>query len=106
MYLIGLRYCGGCNPQIDRSAIVKNLKKKLEKMEIEADFTTDRQTAADIVILINGCMHACLEEECLRKDDNPQYISIKDEMVDDQYVEGDYIPEFLSKRVIDLLNYS
>jgi hypothetical protein len=81
---IGIRYCGGCNPQIDRSAIIKNLKKKLEKMSIEADFTTDRQAAVDIVLLINGCIHACLEEECLREVDSPQFISIKGEMVGSQ----------------------
>jgi hypothetical protein len=84
MYSIGLRYCGGCNPQIDRSAIIKNLKKKLKKMSIEADLTTDKQTTVDIVLLINGCMHACLEEECLREVDSPQFISIKGEMVGSQ----------------------
>jgi hypothetical protein len=84
MYSIGLRYCGGCNPQIDRSAIIKNLKKKLEKRGIEIDLTTDKQTTVDIVLLINGCMHACLEEECLREVDSPQFISIKGEMVGSQ----------------------
>ena len=106
MSSIGIRYCGGCNPQIDRSTIIRNLKENLKKIGIEVDFTTDRKRAVDIVILINGCMHACLEEQYLRKGNSFQFISIKGEMVDDQYVEGDYIPEFLSKRVIDLLNYS
>jgi hypothetical protein len=81
---IGIRYCGGCNPQIDRSTVIKNLKEALKKRGIEIDLTTDKQTTVDIVLLINGCMHACLEEECLREVDSPQFISIKGEMVGSQ----------------------
>ena len=106
MYSIGLRYCGGCNPQIDRSTVIKNLKEDLEKMGIEIDLTTDRQRTVDVVLLINGCIHACLEEEYLRKDSTPQFVSIKGEMVGKQYVKEDNIPEFLIKTIADLLNSS
>ena len=106
MPLIGIRYCGGCNPQIDRSTIIKNLKENFKKVGIEVDFTTDRQRVVDFVILINGCMHACLEEQYLREENSFQFISIKGEMVDDQYVEEKSIPEFLSKTILDLLTSS
>ena len=105
MYSIGLRYCGGCNPQIDRSTVIKNLKEALKKTGIEIDLTTDKQRTVDIVLLINGCMHACLEEECLREVDSLQFISIKGEMVGSQYVKEEYIPEFLIKKFIDVLNF-
>ena len=100
---IGIRYCGGCNPQIDRSAIIKNLKESLKKIGREVYFTTDRQRAVDTILLINGCMHACLEEQYLREGNSPQYISIKGEMVDRQYVKEEHIPEFLSKTIANLL---
>ena len=100
---IGIRYCGGCNPQIDRSTIVKNLKENFTKNGIEVDFTIDSQRKVDIVILINGCMHACLEEQYLKEGKSPQFISIKGEMVDRQYVKEAHIPEFLSKTITDLL---
>ena len=103
---IRLRYCGGCNPQIDRSTIINNLKEELKTVGIEADFTTDRQRAVDIVILINGCMHACLEEEYLREGNSPRFISIKGEMVGRQYVKEDYIPKLLIKMIVDLFNSS
>jgi len=106
MYSIGIRYCGGCNPQIDRSKVIENLKEALKEKGMGVDFTTDRQRAVDIVLLINGCMHACLEEEYLRKDDTPQFISVKGEMVDSQYVKEYHIPEFLIKTIVDLLNSS
>jgi hypothetical protein len=104
MYSIGLRYCGGCNPQVDRFKVIENLKEGLKKTGTEVDFTTDRQRAVDIVLLINGCMHACLEEKYRREADSPQFISVKGEMVDSQYVKEDCIPEILIKKIVDLLN--
>jgi len=104
MYSIGLRYCGGCNPQIDRSKVIENLKEGLKKARTEVDFTTDRQRAVDIVLLINGCIHACLEEKYLREGDSRHFISVKGEMVDGQYVKEDHIPEILIKKILDLLD--
>jgi len=73
-------------------------------MGMEVDFTADRQRAVDIVLLINGCMHACLEESCLKEDHNTQFISVKGEMVDIQYVKEDNIPDFLINKIADLLD--
>ena len=104
MYSIGIRYCGGCNPQIDRSKVIENLKEGLKEKVMGVNFTTDRQRAVDIILLINGCMHACLEEEYLREADSPQFISVKGEMVDDQYIEEEFIPGFLIKKIMDFFN--
>lgn len=104
MYSIGLRYCGGCNPQIDRSRVTENLKDGLKKRGIEVGFTTDREAAVDLVLLINGCIHACLEEEYLREAESPLCISVKGEMVDSQWVKEDNIPEFLINRIVNLLH--
>ena len=101
---IGIRYCGGCNPQIDRSKVLRNLKELLKEKGLQVDFTTDKKKAVDIVLLINGCMHACLQEEYLRSNHNHQLISVKGEMVDDQYIEEESIPDFLIKKTIDLFN--
>ena len=106
MYSIGLRYCGGCNPQIDRSKVIKKLKEDLKKIGMEVDFTTDRQREVDILILVNGCMHACLEEQYVGKKNNSQVLVLKGEMVDNQCVKEGHIPEFLSKKIVDLRNFS
>jgi len=102
---IGLRYCGGCNPQIDRSKVIRKLEEGLKERGMELDFTTNRQSAVDLSLLINGCMHACLEEEYLMEGNSPQFISVKGEMVSSQYVKEEYIPEFLIKKFIDVLNF-
>ena len=56
-------------------------------MALKVDLTTDKESAVDISLLINGCMHACLEEEYLSYVNNPQFISVKGEMIDSHYVQ-------------------
>jgi hypothetical protein len=99
MTTIGVRYCGGCNPQIDRLRVVGDLREALEKMGLEVDLTMDKESPVDILLLINGCMHACLEGEYLGSDPNQRLISVRGEMVDDQYIKEDYIAGTLIKRI-------
>ena len=106
MFSIGIRYCGGCNPQIDRSRIIRNLKNGLKKIGLSVNFNADKKRDVDILLLINGCMHACLEEEYRREGNNPPFISVKGEMVNDHYIEEKSIPEFLINKIMDLLNSS
>lgn len=103
MFSIGVRYCGGCNPRIDRSRVVSGLRVELEKGGIKADVTTDRERPVDVVLLVNGCMHACLEEEYPDSAHNPRIICVRGEMVDDEYVEEARIPQVLSKGISALL---
>jgi hypothetical protein len=104
MLSIGIRYCGGCNPQIDRSGVITSLKEALKKIGMEVDFTADKQGAVDTVLLINGCIHACLEEAYLKKGHTTRFISVKGEMVDSHYVKEDHIPDFLVTKIVDLLD--
>jgi len=102
MFTIGLRYCGGCNPQIDRSRIIRDLKEGLEKQDIRASFSTNKHGTFDILLLMNGCMHACLEEEYGRTDYRDQIISVRGEMVDDLYMQEEAIPGFLIEKIMGL----
>jgi hypothetical protein len=102
MYSIGLRYCGGCNPQIDRARAVRNLQEGLKQRDMAVAFTTDRERTVDLVLLVNGCTHACLEEAYLKEGGNPRFISIKGEMVDSDYVREDRIPEIVVNKIAEL----
>jgi len=104
MYSIGLRYCGGCNPQIDRARAVRGLQEGLKKLGVAVDFTTDSERAVDLLLLVNGCTHACLEEAYLKQGGTTPFISVKGEMVDSRYVREDRIPEILIKKIAELLN--
>ena len=102
MLLVGIRYCGGCNPQIDRSGVITRLKEAIQKRGMAVEFTVDRQRSVDLVLLVNGCMHACLEEAYLRKGHTTRIISVKGEMVDDSFIAEERIPEFLVKKISEL----
>jgi hypothetical protein len=99
MFKIGVWYCGGCNPQIDRSRIVMELREGLRKMGLKVDFTSVRERPVDIFLLVNGCKHACLEAKSLKAGRDRPKISVRGEMVEDQYVgEGD-LPRILIQRI-------
>jgi len=60
MMLIGIKYCGGCNPVIDRARLVEKIKKLLPD---EFSLVTDQSTNQwDIGILICGCLTACADK--------------------------------------------
>jgi len=71
-------------------------------MGMEVNFTADRQRSVDLVLLINGCMHACLEEAYLKEGQTSRFISVKGEMVDDSFIAEERIPEFLVKKIFRL----
>jgi hypothetical protein len=99
MFTIGVRYCGGCNPQIDRPKIVTELRESLQKMGLEVDFTTGMERPVDVVLLVNGCQHACLVEKILEAGCGHPKVSVRGRMVDDQYVEEAAIPKVLIQKV-------
>lgn len=104
MYSIGLRYCGGCNPQIDRARAVRGLQEGLKKLRVAVDVTTDSERSVDLLLLVNGCIHACLEEAYLRQGGTTPFVSVEGEMVDRIPVREDRIPEVLIKKIAKLID--
>jgi hypothetical protein len=103
MFTIGVWYCGGCNPQIDRSRVVWELREGLQKRGLKVDFTSERERPVDMVLLVNGCQHACLEAKNLQPGRAHQRISVRGEMVDDQYIDEADLSKILLQRVCSLL---
>jgi hypothetical protein len=83
---------------------VRRLKEGLKTMGMAAEFTDDRQRSVDLVLLINGCMHACLEQSYLKEGGSTRFISVKGEMVDSYYVREAHIPDFLIHRIAELFD--
>ena len=100
MLWVGIRYCGGCNPQIDRTGLVEKLKEETKKRLLDVAFTTDRDRVTDITLFVNGCAHGCLEEEFLRTGNQRPYLSVKGETVGDNYIAEKDIPAFLVQEMI------
>jgi len=60
MKLIGIKYCGGCNPHIDRTKLVQ----EIEKLLLPSFSLAKNQSSkhCDIGILICGCLTACADK--------------------------------------------
>lgn len=56
--VVKVLYCGGCNPEIDRSQLVREVVLKLGN---EASFASAK--IPDVILLVNGCAHGCLDDE-------------------------------------------
>lgn len=65
MDLIGIKYCGGCNPVINRSELVEEIEKLLSPgYSLVTDGPTNQWQLA---ILICGCPIACADNPTLRR---------------------------------------
>jgi hypothetical protein len=58
--LVGVKYCGGCNPIIDRAKLVQEIKKLLAPEFILTKNKSKGQW--DIGILVCGCLTACTDK--------------------------------------------
>jgi hypothetical protein len=88
---IRVRYCGGCNPEIDRGSLVSRLKEIIQSEGIRAVFGKDGE--ADWVLLVNGCPRACLEEELAEASKSPRCISVEGSHLDHLPVTEDELPQ-------------
>ena len=79
------------------------LREGLKKMGREVDLITDRDKSVDVVLLVNGCQHACLEGENLESGRGQHMISVRGEMVDDQYVEEVDRVKILMQKIISIM---
>ena len=53
---VGIQFCGGCNPRIDRGQLARELQKELVDMRFEVTFNNPY---ADIVVFLCGCLSGC-----------------------------------------------
>jgi 3-hydroxyacyl-[acyl-carrier-protein] dehydratase len=61
---IGVKYCGGCNPTIDRIRLVREIAELLPPgYQLSTDGTS---TPWNIVILVCGCLVGCADKPELR----------------------------------------
>lgn len=55
---ISIKFCGGCNPRIDRGAIAKRLR---ETLAISGFQVTFNQLTGDLIIYLSGCTVNCAQ---------------------------------------------
>ena len=55
---IRIKYCGGCNPNYDRVALVKHIKERLGN---RVDFVEGEEDGIALVLAVTGCSTACAD---------------------------------------------
>ncbi|WP_425058905.1 hypothetical protein SCACP_35530 [Sporomusa carbonis] len=53
---VSIRFCGGCNPRIDRGQIAGQIREFLTARGVDVVYNTD---AADVIIYLSGCPADC-----------------------------------------------
>ena len=55
-----IRFCGGCNPRIDRVKVAAEIKSQLEDWGIEVVYN---KPEADFFVYISGCQASCASKQ-------------------------------------------
>lgn len=56
--LVGIKYCGGCNPTYDRLALVEAMKVRLAGV---VDWAASNHDDCDVWVAVMGCDTACAD---------------------------------------------
>ncbi len=92
--LISIRFCGGCNPRIDRGRIARELQRILEEKGLSVMF--NKTGAADLMIFLSGCLSGCAFKFNAHK---PSGIMIAGETVDTEIVDESLIVQEVLRKV-------
>ena len=88
----GIRFCGGCNPRIDRGQIALELQKALVGMGFGVVFNSPD---ADFVVFLSGCLSGCAFKY---NPNDPPYVTVAAATVDGvEVAAGRIVPEVLMK---------
>ncbi len=89
---IGIRFCGGCNPRIDRGRIARELERALTAAGHPVVYNSPD---ADFVIFLSGCLSGCAFKYNPKA---PPFITVAAATVDGEEVgEARIVPEVLRK---------
>jgi len=55
---VGLKYCGGCNPEYDRVALVRHIE---ESLQDRVEFVTPESEGVGLILAVEGCSTACAD---------------------------------------------
>ncbi|WP_315115027.1 hypothetical protein [uncultured Clostridium sp.] len=61
--LIGIKYCGGCNPKYNRQKILSVIKDNYRNLNIKL---AEEDEVYDLVIVLCGCTSCCADHKNLK----------------------------------------
>ena len=63
MRKLAVKYCGGCNPSIDRTELAGKLAVLLAERNADWKLVALKDNAYDAVLLVNGCPVGCVQKQ-------------------------------------------
>lgn len=93
---VGIKYCGGCNPYIDRDLLTRHLMNKFKQLNFGCEFFDLKN--CEVVLVINGCSVGCVG---IPK--NQKVVSVCGTEVDQEPFSEDILLEEIIKRVLEIL---
>lgn len=97
---IAVKYCGGCNPSIDRANLVGKLAVLLAETHPEWELVLLNDGDYDIVILINGCPVGCVLKQFV--DEKRPVFLIAGESLQRERISEKDLPKELIAKIMDL----
>jgi len=101
MNQIGVKFCGGCNPQIDSLAVIRELRSILP--EGHQLVTNPQRGAWETALLICACPTACADRPEIRELAH-HWILVSGPMVDSMLVSENELSIVVAKKLCNLLN--
>ena len=99
MKLIGIKYCGGCNPLIDRPGLVREIEKLLHPgLRLVTDMSS---TPWEIGILVCGCPITCADRPDVR-DISKRWIRVGGSTVDLDFIQEDEMASVIIAKIDSL----
>ena len=90
-----IKYCGGCNPIINRSKLVAAVRNELSKsVDVEV---VDKD--ADVGLLVSGCQVCCPNLSQI-EDQARRWVIVGGDLVDHLPVSIEQLPQLVAERII------
>jgi hypothetical protein len=92
---VSIKFCGGCNPRIDRVGVAANIRNHFASERVEVVYNS---LDADIIVYISGCQASCAMR--YSESDKPSVV-IAGSSVDSLAVEENGLVGIVIKKVGD-----
>ncbi|GAB6138525.1 hypothetical protein [Halanaerobaculum tunisiense] len=95
---IGVKYCGGCNPQLKRKQLVDKLKRRLA-VSFTSCFSTEEEL--DLLLIVNGCHVGCASKF---NDYEFPTINIRGFILNGNQLSKEELIKKVNSQILDMLN--
>ena len=94
---VSIKFCGGCNPRIDRVGIAAKIKNHFAPDRVEVVYNS---LEADIIVYISGCPSSCASRQAAS---GKSHVIIAGTCIDDVVGDEEYLSMIAIKKVRDYL---